>query len=113
MPTTKHELDKAMVATVWPVLDPQGATRAVVAEYDKAWVDFTLAVQELKDAVHMLDRERSLIDYFVCEQDPAHVWDYDDPRIGMVETNWRTRGKSRCPSCSGILAKRTAKVYKR
>lgn len=110
---TKDELDRAMVATVWPVLDPQGAARETLVEYRKAWLDFTLAVQELSDAMRMLVKEQARVKYWVCGQNPQeHVWDFDDPRIAMVEASWRTHGKQRCPKCAGILEQHTAKVSK-
>lgn len=83
-------------------------------EYDKAWLDFTLAFQELKSSLRMFLEEQVSVKYWQCVQDPVnHVFDYDDPRVGTVATNWRTHGKTRCPQCAEVLEEREAKVKQR
>lgn len=82
-------------------------------KFNAAWTDFALAFQELCDSFRMLYKEQVHVKYWVCLQTPDHVWDYDEPRVAMVPNqNWRTHGKSLCPSCGGILAERIAKVGK-
>ena len=111
---TKRELDEQMVKVVLPVLDPRGTAKTAMREYREAWTQFALAVQELTDSIRTLLPEVQRVRYWVCSQEPEeHFFDYDDPRVGMVETNWRTSGKSRCPTCAGILEERTAKVFAR
>lgn len=84
-----------------------------VNEYRQAWIEFSLAVQELIDAVRMLLPEVVRIPYWVCQQTDGHIFDFDDWRLLWGGDHWRTQGKTVCPKCAGILEQRIAKVSKR